>query len=92
MNDSTYLNVSAHIYAHLGCQPFSPRVTDGLPITVWGHSFEKVRVVASNLSASTSSSRQRAHLRCGALGRYLRDSIAIGPFGSHFTPVMPLVA
>ena len=68
------------------------RDTVGLPITVWGTFVENAHGEAPNLSGSTSSSRQRAHLGCGALAPYPHASRALDPFGPHITSVMTLVA
>ena len=78
--------------AQLSHQPFSVRDTVGLPITVWGILLENAHGEATDLSVSTSSSRQRAHLDCGALAPYPHASRALGPFGPHITSVMTLVA
>ena len=92
MIGSTYLNGTDMAGAQLSHQPLSVRDTVGLPITVWGTFFEIAHREAIDLSGSTSSSRQRAHVGCGALAPYLHASRALDPFGPHITSVMTLVA
>lgn len=72
---------------HFSHQPFSVRDTVGLPITVWGTLLENAHGEATDLSVSTSSSRQRAHLDCGALAPYPHASRALGPFGPTSPPL-----
>ena len=78
--------------ARLSYQAFLAEDAAGLRFTVWGHFFEKTYGEPPLLPASTSPSLRRALFGSGALGPYSIASRDSGPFGSHITSVMTLVA